>query len=403
MSVSDQQTIRQCLSLLPLQDFVAFSLDYRKQKLFTTALLQIFITAQLMQWDSLRTIEKAIRSDEVYQDLFGISSIDKSQLSRSIQALPVQIPQALFACIVQRLKEASSSGATEATDLKLALVDSTKIAMPPVLGDWAYVSQKQNSVKIHTRLVAVHSKMAYPDKVLLSTGNVDDYLGSDNLVVEPGTLYVMDRGYVSYTRMERWAKAGLEFVIRISVKHYAHVLEERRLDSENPWVTRDARVLMGNQPTRMETPLRLIEFTDDKGRFYRVVTTRLDLSAAQVAEVYKSRWFIELFFKWLKQHLKVATLYSYQPDAVWNHIYLALVAYGLVGLLQMKQSSLSTWELLRLIRLYAVKPWSKWQMEVERQPRRTSKGRQKKEGPPPPLGVQERAGIQVKQPAKRKR
>ncbi|GBG10036.1 putative transposase, partial [Paenibacillus agaridevorans] len=93
MSVADKQVVRQCLSLLPLQDFVAPFLDYRKQ-LKTVHLLKLFITAQLLNWDSLRTIESAIRSDEEFQAEFQVQSISKSQLSRRMNSLPVEITQA---------------------------------------------------------------------------------------------------------------------------------------------------------------------------------------------------------------------------------------------------------------------------------------------------------------------
>ncbi|MFF2032644.1 IS4 family transposase, partial [Arthrobacter sp. NPDC058192] len=404
LSVLDKQVIRQCLSYLPLQDFIAPLLDYRKQ-LKTVNLLKIFITGQLLAWDSLGTIAKTIRSDEAYQSEFGINSIDKSQLSRRMLEVPLEVTQALFAAVVAMIQaQASQASHMNHNKLLLALVDSTSLRMPPKLGDWAYVTKKQNSVKVHTRLLVVDKQTAYPDQIIASTGNIGDYEGSDQLVVDPGVLYVMDRGYVCYKRMEKWAAGEIDFVVRIANHHCAEVLSERNLPADEPRVMRDATVLLGNQPqTRMKTPVRLIEYKDEQERFYRIATTRHDLSAAELMEVYRNRWLIELFFKWLKQHLKFAKLYSYQPEAVWNHIYLALVAYGLAYYVKQKvETKQSIWQVTQWIRIYAVKPWERLLNEMERKPSKRSKGSRKK-GPPDPIKLSLTPGVIIRQPKKRNR
>lgn len=401
MSVSDKQVVRQCLSLLPLQDFIMPFLDYRKQ-LKTVNLLKIFITGQLLNWDSLRTMESAIRSDEEYQAEFQVTSINKSQLSRRINHLPVEITQALFAAVVHALREHAKP--LQRKKSTLAVVDSTSLRMPPVLGDWAYVTKKQNSVKVHTRLMVIDEQTAYPDHIVPSTGNISDYAGSDDLVVDQGVLYVMDRGYVCYKRMEEWVTNEIDFVIRLANHHYVEVQSEREIPAGKSAIIRDAIVLLGNQPkTRMSTPLRLIEFYDDQGRFYRITTTKHDLSAQELMDVYRNRWLIELFFKWLKQHLKFAKLYSHQPDAVWNHIYLALVAYGLSYLVKQELGTKhSTWDILRLIRLYSTKRWSSLLKEVHRVPNTCRRSKRQKD-PPGPRQVRETPGVQIQQPKKRRR
>ncbi|QNK56829.1 IS4 family transposase [Paenibacillus sp. PAMC21692] len=403
MSVSDKQVVRQCLSLLPLQDFVAPFLDYRKQ-FKTVQLLKLFITGQLLNWDSLRTIESAIRSDEGFQAEFQVKSISKSQLSRRMNSLPVEITQALFAAVVHALREPIKPSLKGKKPV-LAIVDSTSLRMPPVLGDWAYVTEKQNSVKVHTRLVFIDEHTAYPDHIVPSTGNISDFSGSDDLVVvDPNVLYVMDRGYVCYVRMEKWVTNKIDFVIRLANHHYAEVQSERPSTGERSTIVRDAVVILGNQPkTKMRTPLRLIEFYDDQGRFYRIATTRHDLPAEELMDVYRNRWLIELFFKWLKQHLKFAKLYSYQPDAVWNHIYLALVGYGLSYLVKRElHTTHSTWDILRLIRLYATKRWSAFLTEVHRIPK-ACKVTKRKTGPPKLREATETPGVRVQQPKKRNR
>lgn len=398
----DKQVIRQCLSHLPLQDFSAPILDYRKQ-LTTANLLKIFVTAQLLKWDSLSTIEQAIRSDQTFRDEFERDSMNKSQLSRRMNALPLEVTQALFEAVVHATRSQVQPGKKSGKS-PLAIVDSTSLKMPPLLGDWAYVTEKQNCVKVHTRLMVIDEDTAYPDQIVPSTGNVSDYIGSDTLVVDSDVLYVMDRGYVCYKRMQRWATTNIDFVIRLGHHHFAEVLDERDISPEEQRVVRDATVILGNQPkTRMTAALRLIEFYDEQGRFYRLATTRQDLSAEEIMNVYRNRWLIELFFKWLKQHLKFAQIYSHQPNAVWNHIYLALVAYGLAYLVKHALSTKhSTWDVLKVVRLYATKSWSDLVAEVYRPPRKFSLGKKKK-GTPGPRSVEEQPGVLIHHPKKRNR
>jgi hypothetical protein len=402
LSVSDKQVVRQCLSYLPLQNFSAPFLDYRKQ-LTTVNLLKIFLTAQLLKLDSLHTIERTIRSDPEFQEEFHITSINKSQLSRRINSLPVEVTQALFAAVVESVQK-TAQPRKKKDKLILGIVDSTSLRMPPILGDWAYVTEKQNSVKVHTRLMVIDEHTAYPDQIVPSTGNVSDYIGSDSLVIDSDVLYVMDRGYVCYKRMQTWATGDIDFVVRLANHHYAEVLEERPIPEGEHSIVRDAKVLLGNQPkTKMSEPLRLIEFYDDQDRFYRLATTKWDLSAEEVMDIYRNRWLIELFFKWLKQHLKFAKLYSHQPDAVWNHIYIALIAYGLSYLVKQElETKHSVWSVLELIRVYATKSWSSLLKELHRGPSKFSRGRQKK-GPPEPRQVKETPGVQINQPKKRNR
>lgn len=385
MSVSDKLVIRQCLNLLPLHDFAAPFLDYRKQKLTTANVLKIFVAAQLLSWPSLSYIEQQIRADEELQAEFKVESIHKSQLSRRINAMPVDVVHALFQAVLHKIQ--SHPGNNESSGGKsLAIVDSTNIRLPFNLANWTRVTQHRSGVKVHTRLMVVDRKSPYPDKVVLSTGKVSDYEGSDPLVVDPGVLYVMDRGYVCYKRMQQWVTNQIDFVIRVNSHHYAEILEEHPVSQTEPKIQRDATVRMGNNPkTTMESVLRLIEFYDDQGRLYRLVTTRWDLSTEEVMDIYRQRWQIELFFKWMKQHLRFAKLYSYQPEAVWNHILLALIAYGLTYLIQLNtKSKKETWDILMLLRIYAFKKWSALEKELYRRPRHTSKGRQK-EGQSKPL------------------
>lgn len=398
----DYPVIRQCLSFLPIQDVCTPLLDYRTHKLTAAKLIQIFVTSQLMQWPSLQYIEDAIRADSTLQQEFELSSISKSQLSRSMNQMPVEVTEALFRSVVNQIQSRLAS--RTAGSHPLALIDSTNIRLPFHLADWTKVTKHRSGIKVHTRLQVIDKGTVYPDKIVPSPGKVSDYEGSDWLVVDPDVTYVMDRGYVCYKRMQRWVDDQLSFVIRVNTHHHAEIEEESPIDPQTPHIVRDAKVIMGkNAKTTMTQPVRLIEFHDEQGRFYRLVTTRWEISAAEVAEIYRQRWLIELFFKWMKQHVKLARLYSYQPEAVWNHLFLSLVAYGVTFLMKQEMGTKKTmWQVLMLVRVYALKRWKQFHYEMTRKPSRTSAGRRKREEPPPSRKVRASEVVMVQRAKKEK-
>lgn len=117
----------------------------------------------------------------------------------------------------------------------------------------------------------------------------------------------MDRGYPSKDNLMKWQKKNISFVVRISKKLWVYPLETYK--PSHPSIIQDAKVLYGIS----KEPLRYIEFKDEKDKTYRILTTRFDLTDLQVREIYRNRWIIELFFKWIKQHLKLTKIWSTKP------------------------------------------------------------------------------------------
>lgn len=382
MSVPDFNTIRQCLSMLPNVQFSTPLLDYRVRKLFSSQLLKVFVTAQLCGWDSLRRIEMELEADETLQQEFGCS-VSASTLCRRIDQFPSDILESVFHSLLSRIKTVAGHQGNLPTNA-LSIIDSTNLRLPHQLADWTYVTRYRSGVKVHTKLMVLADGSSFPERVVPSTGNVSDYEGSDLLVVDPDVTYLMDRGYVCYKRMDGWLEQKSQFLIRINHHHAVkQVLEEYPTDSADPGLLRDAIVYLGGTFRSMVHPVRLVEFLDEKGRTYRIATSRFDLTAREIADLYRQRWQIELFFRWLKQHLKFAKLYSYKPQAVWNHILTAMIAYCLIFLLKMeKQFTPTTWSLLCLVRVYAFRPWSAFLEVASRSPSGKTKGRQAQNGPP---------------------
>jgi hypothetical protein len=381
-NVPNQNVICQCLKLLKVNSSRDETLDYRAQKLYIGASTLLFVEAQLQQRSSYQVMSEHLRANEDFQALLGgLNSISASQLSRKMKQLPMEQLQSLFFSIIDQFRQLTKDkrGITPGIG-KLKLIDSTELTLPPILSKWAYCSKTNHGVKMHTSLVVVDSKTMYPDKIVATTKDVADHEVVMEFTIDKDATYVMDRGYQVYKHFQTWVKDKIKFVARVKENSRLTIIKERELPKRQKGFTLDADVTLPNLPT----VLRLIEFTDDQGRIYRIVTNRFDLSAHQIAEIYRNRWHIELLFKWIKQHIRLVKPHGYSAEAIWNQMYIALIAYALCLLVKLTLNCRhSAWELLQLIRIYAEKPWESMMSALNRKPTRTSKGRPKRNGRPP--------------------
>lgn len=372
-SIGREMLICQCLSILPTKEFECPLIDYRNYKLSTKSLLKVFIAAQLDQWSSYTHMEEKLEAYPKLRKELDITEISGSQLSRRINELPTEWVQKLFTNVVKKIHQLTLSrkGLPDGIG-RLNIVDSTEIRLPENLCDWAFISKGHNAVKMHTRLIVVSPDVAFPDKIVPSTGTVSDFESSDALIEEANSTYVMDRGYPSRKNLMDWQEKQISFVVRITKALRLYTLEE--YEQTHPSVIQDAKVLYGIS----NIPVRYIEFVDEKERSYRILTTRFDLTAQQVMDIYRNRWVIELFFKWIKQHLKLTKIWSTKPQGIWNQMYLALIAYGLSLIVKLETKSEKTpWEFFRVLQTYLYQSVSSFKKALRPKKKKKSKGRQK--------------------------
>lgn len=379
-NIPNNQVICKCLDLLNIGDERDKILDFRAQKLTVSKLVKLMIEAQLKQHSSYSVISDHLRSSDLFQQVIGLESISESQISRKLRALPHSYGQQLFLNTVQKLKELNKDQAGIPDLGKLQIVDSTEITLPSIAGRWAYCSKTKNAVKMHTRLVIADPHTVFPDRIIASTADVADSEVVMDLVTDDDTIYVLDRGYIVYRYYATWSEHNLRFVARIQKRNKIIILHERDVsESDKVLCDADVRISFKWNQEEHEVLLRLVEFQDDKGKEYRILTNVYDLSAEQISEIYRYRWMIELFFKWIKGHLKLVKLYSVEPEAVWTQMYLALTAYALVLMVKLITGTTRTpWKVLQLLRLYMTHSWEAFLEEMCREPTRTSTGRRKK-------------------------
>jgi len=372
-SIGHKQLISQCLSVLPTETFSSPLLNYEYDKLSVDALMKIFVAAQLDKWESYEDMEEKLRANPDFCESINLPSISGSQLSRRINDLPTKYCQELFQRVIHIIQDLTKDykGIGPVIGI-LKIVDSTHLKLPPELCDWAFVTKGWNVVKMHTRIKVVSEEIAFPDKIIPSTGNVGDVETGDLIVEEDGTTYLMDRGYPSKKNVQNWVDNGINFVVRINKSIKTVPIE--KYDPDHSSVLRDTKI----RCSYSDKPLRLVEFEDEEGKLYRLLTSRWDLSAKQIMDLYRYRWMIETFFKWVKQHLKLVKIWSTKPQGMWNQMFLALTAYGLALILQLQmKSKKKLWPFLRLMRTYMYKSYNEFIEELHREKSKTSRGRQK--------------------------
>ncbi|WP_175986849.1 IS4 family transposase [Bacillus sp. Marseille-Q1617] len=374
-SIGQRMLICQCLSQLPTEDLQCPLLDYGK-KLTTEALLRIGVAAHLDQMSSYSHIEEKIRAYTDLMKLLNVNGISGSQISRRINDLSTEVVQSVFIKVMAKVRHYTrkQNGISNAIG-RLNIVDSTEFRLPENMCDWAFISKGHNAVKMHTRLVVTSKNTVFPDKIVPSTGNVTDFESSDVIIEEANATYVMDRGYGSKKNLMDWLDKEIDFVARIGKNLVLYTLEER--EPTHSSVLKDETVNFGIS----NEPVRYIEFVDEKNQVYRILTTRFDLTDVEILEIYKNRWLIELFFKWIKGHLKMKKIWSTKPQGIWNHMFLALIAYGLSLLIKLQLNSTKTaWNFFRVLQIYLFQPADRILNELNRR-KKPSKGRQKVQKP----------------------
>jgi len=291
--------------------------------------------AQLTYRESLRDIETCLRAVKAKRYHMGIrSGISRNNLSNANQTRDWRI-YADFAQVL--IGEARSLYAEEELgvdlDATVYALDASTIDLCLSMFSWAKFRKAKGAVKLHTLL---NLQGNIPEFILISDGKLHDVNVLDYLVPTPGAYYVMDRGYLDFGRLYQLHQAKAYFVTRAK-KNFAF---KRRYSHE----VDKATGVQCDQTVVLETfysfqgypePLRRIRYYDENlDKRLVFLTNDFDLPATTIAALYKSRWQIELFFKWIKQHLRIKTFYGTSQNAVKAQIWIAVSVYLLVAIVK---------------------------------------------------------------------
>lgn len=210
--------------------------------------------------------------------------------------------------------------------------------------------------------------------MILTPARPADETQLDALIVpDENALHVFDRGYFNFKKFDTYCENGIRFVTRIKSNTIVTVVEELPVDSSS-LITRDAIVKIG----KMKHSLRLIETLDSEGNKISIVCSDLKINAQEISDLYRSRWQIELFFKWIKQHLIIKKFFGKSQNAVFNQIYLAMITFCLNIFMKNDLGYKGTLlEMMNWVTDYWSKKLTTLISELFKKPDRSSKGRRR--------------------------
>jgi len=291
--------------------------------------------AQITYRDSLADIEVCLRSrqDQLYRLGFR-STIAHSTLADANRSRDWRIYHDLAQGLIARARRlyASDSFGVELEQTVYAL-DSTTIDLCLSLFPWARFRSTKAAVKLHTLL---DLRGPIPTMISISEGKKGDVTVLDELMLEPGAFYVMDRGYVDFARLYRFVLAGAFFVTRAKANLQWSRLESRPVDPATG-VRSDQVVWLRVRKSVEHYPdrLRRISYRDpESGKVLVFLTNNFDLPALIIAQLYKARWRVELFFKWVKQNLRIKHFFGTSDNAVKTQVWIAICTYVLVAIIR---------------------------------------------------------------------
>lgn len=333
---SGQTIFSQLMQQLPWWRFQTLVDRYQgdyKVKTFTCAEhFRVMAFAQLTYRESLRDIEACMRAMEPKLYHMGIhSAVSRNNLSNANENRDWRIYAEFAQVLVQQARELYSDDSTfPDLDATVYALDSSTIDLCMALFPWAHFRRTKSAVKMHTLLNLCGN---IPEFILISEGRMHDVNVLDHIVPLPGAYYVIDRAYLDFERLYTLHLLKAYFVTRAK-KNFQFKRRYSRPVERATGVVCDQTVILTGLHSKQNYPevLRRIKYRDPEGRVLVFLTNDFSLPALTVAELYKGRWQIELFFKWIKQHLRIKAFYGTSENAVKTQIWIAVCVYLLIAI-----------------------------------------------------------------------
>jgi len=329
----------QLMDSLPKRDFDRCVLKYRGNyrtrhfTCFDQFLCMAF--AQLTYRHSLRDIETCLNSVQPKLYHLGIrGTIARNTLAKANQNRDWRI-YADFAHIL--IAHARKLYARErfavALNQTVYAFDSTTIDLCLTLFPWAHFRRRKAAVKLHT-LIDLRGNI--PCFIHISNGKMHDVKALDHLPIEAGAFYIVDRGYIDFARLFRFQTHMAFFITRAKTNMQFRTQKSRPVDKASG-LRCDQTIVLTGANTAEEYPqsIRRIKYVDpDTGKRFVFLTNNFALDALTIAKLYKCRWQVELFFKWIKQHLRIKTFFGTSNNAVKTQVWIAICVYVLVAIVK---------------------------------------------------------------------
>ena len=294
------------------------------------------VFAQLTYRESLRDIEACLGAipERLYHLGFRAPTIARATLADANETRDWRIYADFAQVLIHEARRLyTGEGLGLDLDQTVYALDTTTIDLCLALFPWARFRKRKGAIKLHTLLDLQGS---IPTFIRITPGTISELSTLDMLLPEPGSIYVMDRGYTDFQRLYRLHQANAFFVIRGKRGLDFRRRYSRPVDRSTGLICDQTIVLQGPKTSKLyPQPLRRIGVRDpDTKKRISLLTNHFGLGAATIGELYRSRWKVELFFKWIKQHLRIKAFYGTSENAVKTQIWIAISVYVLVAIVR---------------------------------------------------------------------
>ena len=327
--------------------------------------------SQLSGRQSLRDIESnlASQSNKLYH--LGAKPVARSTLARINEQQPAELYQELFYKLLKRCQSAPSKHKFRFKNPLISL-DASHIDLSVKIFPWAKISKDKASVKLNVGLN--HGNML-PEFVAVNDGIENDMVEGRQFQFPKGSVVVFDKGYVDYQWFGSLTEQGVYFVTRQRPKSVYSVLAEHDvLTSKGVLKDQTIQLDSAHAKKRGAPKLRRIEFVDQEtGKHFIFITNHFDLAAATIAAIYKERWQVELFFKAVKQNLKISTFVGTSRNAILTQVWISMITYLLLA--YARHSAKTGWTVQRIMRVIQVNLFERKSLKeiLQPDPRRRKK------------------------------
>ena len=305
-------------------------------RIFTTRnLLNVMLYVHMASKQSIRDIIYSLKSKMNLWYHLGLQSISRNNLSYALMNRASIMFEKTFYLLLNKLQFERGNQADKRFNFKIPLkiIDATTIGLCLSLFDWAKFRKTKGGIKLH---VLFDVKEQIPDFVIVSNGNRHEINEAHKMPITENSIYAMDKGYLCYKLLAKINEMRSFFVIRTKTNTQYRIIERRKKTDERikaDWTVKVSSLKAEEYPHQ----LRIVKFYDrEKKKTYEYMTNNFKLSAKTIADIYKARWDIELFFKWIKQNLKIKTFIGTSENAVKIQIWTAMIAYLLVEYIRFK-------------------------------------------------------------------
>jgi Domain of unknown function (DUF4372)/Transposase DDE domain len=345
----------QLIDHAPIHEFrrcvTRYDADYRLRNFSCWDQFLCMAFAQLTYRESLRDIEACLRAVPTRLYHLGIRGhVSRATLADANERRDWRVYADFAQCLIAIARKlyANEPFGMDLDEAVYAL-DSTTIDLCLSLCPWAPYRRGRGAIKLHTLL---DLRGSIPAFIRITGGLVSDPSTLDEIAFEPGAFYLLDRGYVDFKRLFRISQCGAFFVTR-SWKNTQFVrISSRRVD-ETTGLHCDQTIRFSGVHSRSDYPslARRVRYTDPATAKRLVfLTNHFELPPLTIAQLYRSRWRVEIFFKWIKQHLRIKTFYGYSDNAVRTQIWIAVAVYALVAIARKRlQLNLSLHAVLQVL------------------------------------------------------